>query len=116
MSADLGDIMEQVQTAKIAVSAAVYAIDKPYSYRITPAFAEKIRPGMRVTVPFGRGNRHVEGVVLATGWEPEGEKLKSIEALLDQTPAAQARSVDAGPLFLHGLRGRQGHAARRYVV
>lgn len=89
MSADLGDIMEQVQTAKIAVSAAVYAIDKPYSYRITPAFAEKIRPGMRVTVPFGRGNRHVEGVVLATGWEPEGEKLKSIEALLDQTPVIE---------------------------
>ena len=41
--------------ARIAVSAANFAIDKPYSY----TFPEDmdILPGMRVTVPFGRGNR-----------------------------------------------------------
>ena len=40
---------------------------------------------MRVTVPFGRGNRLCEGVVLGT--EPhQEEKLKSIESVLDETP------------------------------
>ena len=41
--------------AQLAVAAAVYAIDKPYSYRVPEGMA--LEPGMRVTVPFGRGNR-----------------------------------------------------------
>ena len=49
--------------AKIAVSAANFAIDKPYSYAI-PASMD-LQPGLRVMVPFGRSNRHTEGVVLS---------------------------------------------------
>ena len=41
--------------AKIAVSKANFAIDKPYSYRIPAGMA--LQPGMRVMVPFGRSNR-----------------------------------------------------------
>lgn len=70
-------------TAKIAVSAAVFAIDKPYSYKIPESMT--VQPGMRVLVPFGRGNRRCEGVVLAV--EPEQpSKLKAIERVLDDTP------------------------------
>jgi len=69
--------------AKIAVSAANFAIDKPYSYLI-PAGME-LRPGMRVIVPFGRSNRRTEGVVigLETGSE---EKLKAVDRTLDEAP------------------------------
>ena len=49
--------------AKIAVSAANFAIDKPYSYLIPREIT--LQPGMRVMVPFGRSNRHTEGVVLS---------------------------------------------------
>ena len=49
--------------AKIAVSAATFAIDKPYSYAIPEGMV--LEPGQRVTVPFGRGNRQSEGVVLS---------------------------------------------------
>ena len=69
--------------AKIAVSAATYAIDKPYSYRIPQGMA--LEPGMRVTVPFGRGNRRCEGVVLSVEADAPGE-LKSVEARLDEQP------------------------------
>ena len=48
--------------AKIAVSAANFAIDKPYSYRIPAGMC--LQAGTRVTVPFGRGNRLTEGIVL----------------------------------------------------
>ena len=40
--------------AGIAVSAANFAIDKLYSYRIPAGMA--LQPGQRVQVPFGRGN------------------------------------------------------------
>ena len=44
--------------AKIAVSAATYAIDKPYSYRVAEDMA--LCSGQRVMIPFGRGNRRTE--------------------------------------------------------
>ena len=68
---------------KIAVSAANFAIDKPYSYWIPRDMT--LAPGQRVTVPFGRGNRRAEGVVLSVE-EGSREGLKTVEAALDETP------------------------------
>ena len=69
--------------AKIAVSAANFAIDKPYSYFVPEGTA--VFPGQRVQVPFGRANKRTEGVILAV--EPgSAEKLKSIDACLDDVP------------------------------
>ena len=69
--------------AKIAVAAATFAIDKPYSYRVPEG--THLQPGMRVQVPFGRGNRRTEGVVLAI--EPgSDESLKIIDCSLDEAP------------------------------
>ena len=50
--------------AKIAVSVATYAIDRPYDYLIPAELAEALCPGMRVAIPFGRGNRVGDGIVL----------------------------------------------------
>ena len=68
---------------KIAVSAANFAIDKPYSYWIPREM--RLAPGQRVTVPFGRGNRRAEGVVLSVE-EGSQEGLKTVEAVLDESP------------------------------
>ena len=69
--------------AKIAVSAAPFAIDKPYSYSIPQGMMPVA--GIRVTVPFGRGNRKTEGVVLEVT-EGSEKGLKFIDACLDQEP------------------------------
>ena len=69
--------------AKIAVSAANFAIDKPYSYFIPEEM--RLFPGMRVIVPFGKGNHRTEGVVLSI--EPgEQTGLKYVQAVLDAEP------------------------------
>ena len=68
---------------KIAVSAANFAIDKPYSYWIPQDMA--LAPGQRVMVPFGRANRRTEGIVLTV--EPGSEdRLKAVESCLDDGP------------------------------
>ena len=69
--------------ALVAVDAAVYAIDKPYSYLIPPDM--DVQPGMRVIVPFGRGNRRSEGIVLEISPEVR-TGLKAIERCLDPEP------------------------------
>jgi len=76
--------------AKIAVSAANFAIDKPYSYRIPEEMM--LQPGQRVQLPFGRGNRRCEGIVLSV--EP-GDKtgLKAVERCLDDVPILTDRQL-----------------------
>lgn len=83
-------------TAQIAVESAVYRIDKPYSYRIPDGMT--LSPGMRVSVPFGRGNRTSEGIVLSVSAEEavaEGERseLKSVIAPLDKEPLLDERGL-----------------------
>lgn len=76
--------------AQVAVSAAVYAIDKPYSYRIPSDMPVEI--GMRVTVPFGRSNRRSEAVVLSVS-EGDATRLKSVERIMDDQPILSEREI-----------------------
>ena len=76
--------------AKIAVSAANFAIDKPYSYAIPETM--ELQPGLRVMVPFGRSNRHTEGVVLSVEAGEEAG-LKSVASCLDETPVLSMRML-----------------------
>ena len=69
--------------AKIAVSKANFAIDKSYSYFIPPEM--ELQPGIRVAVPFGRGNRVCEGIVLQVE-EGRQQDLKPVLQKLDETP------------------------------
>ena len=76
--------------AKIAVSAANFAIDKPYSYRIPEEIA--VKPGQRVQLPFGRANKRTEGIVLAVESGDES-KLKPIDCCLDAEPILTDRQL-----------------------
>ena len=76
--------------AKIAVAAATFAIDKPYSYRIPQGMA--LQPGMRVAVPFGRSNRRTEGVVLSVE-DTDLQELKTVEQCLDPEPLLSDRML-----------------------
>ena len=78
--------MSENRIAKIAVSAANYSLDKPYDYLIPDSLSGMVVPGMRVTVPFSRGNRRSEGIVLGLTDKSEYEKLKPIESCLDKEP------------------------------
>ena len=69
--------------AKIAVAAANFAIDKPYSYFVPENLT--VRPGQRVMLPFGRANKRTEGIVL-TVEDGSEDKLKAVEDCLDDAP------------------------------
>ncbi len=85
--------MENVTAAKVAVSAATYAIDKPYDYLLPEELTAAARPGMRVLVPFGAGNRRTEGLILALGAVQERGRRKPILSLLDETPVLDAEGI-----------------------
>ncbi len=79
--------------AKIAVSAATYWIDRPYDYLVPSELVEKLKPGVRVTVPFSRGNRKTEGIVLAVADGSRYESLKPVLAVLDEEPVLTPEQI-----------------------
>ncbi len=86
--------MEGNTVAKIALQAATYAIDKPYDYQVPPELLDTLRPGMRVVVPFGAGNRRTEGIVLALeGGYPDDPRRKSILTVLDEEPVLDGEAL-----------------------
>ena len=74
------------RVARVAVSAAAFHIDKLYDYVVPQAMRDAAAPGMRVSVPFSKGNRHVEGIIMELTDSSDYLKLKSIDALLDAAP------------------------------
>lgn len=69
--------------AKIAVSEVTFWVDRPYDYAVPDSLVDSIAPGMRVTVPFARGNRRAEGVVLSVSDHSDYDQPKYIQSLLD---------------------------------
>ena len=72
--------------ARVAVAAATYVFDKPYDYIIPAPLVEKAQVGVRVTVPFGRGNKRSEALILSIYTGKKNPKYKVIASILDQSP------------------------------
>lgn len=76
--------------AKIIVDVPLMQTDQPYSYRIPEEFEGMLEVGMRVHVPFGKGNRLIQGIVLGLESRLDEEEieqdLKDIAEVLDFSP------------------------------
>ena len=77
--------------AKLAVQAATYAIDKAYDYLLPDELSGRV--GCRVLVPFGRGNRLSEGVILSLHQEVSAKPLKAVRSLLDDEPVVTEKEL-----------------------
>ena len=80
--------------AKVAVSDVTYWVDRPYDYRIPDSQALLAKPGMRVTVPFGRGNRRSEAVILSVSDRCDYDKPKCIDHFLDEEVLLTAAQLE----------------------
>ena len=93
-----------MKCAKIALSAATFAIDLPYTYRVPLELEKTMRPGIRVAVPFGTGNRLSEGLVVSDE-RPREDRHRPSEHPLHRSVGE--RLGEARPL--HGDRRRTRH-------
>ncbi|MBR6336443.1 MAG: primosomal protein N' [Ruminococcus sp.] len=73
--------------AQIAVSAAAYSFDTEFSYLVPDELCALIKPGVRVLVPFGKGNKRVIGFVLRLlHFDDRPERVKPVLRLIDEQP------------------------------
>ena len=78
--------MTEQNIARIAVSGVPYAADRLYTYLIPEVLRGSVQPGVRVTVPFGRGNRRSEGFVMEIASGEVQPSYKPIADVLDDAP------------------------------
>ncbi len=76
----------QRMIAKVALDLRIFSIDKEYDYLLPEAFVEVAKPGMRVIVPFGAGNRRMQGLILSLAETTDYAKIKEVAQLLDDEP------------------------------
>ncbi|HDU2614352.1 TPA: primosomal protein N' [Enterococcus faecalis] len=80
------------KVAKVIVDVPTMQTDQPFTYLVPENLNEQLAVGMRVEVPFGNGNRHVQGFVLAiepmaaTVLDETIVQLKELVAVLDLKP------------------------------
>lgn len=81
--------------ADIIVDITHEKLDRPFQYRIPERLKKELKTGMCVTVPFGQGNKLIDGYVMditdTCNYAPE--KLKEIYSLKDGAASVEARQV-----------------------
>jgi primosomal protein N' (replication factor Y) len=87
--------------AKVYVSFIDYCTDKLYDYSVPPAFFPRIMIGSRVVVPFGKGNKKIEAVVIACESQSQIQKLKPILSIIDEDAVSKEALDFAGFIKEH---------------
>ncbi len=78
---------------QVAVENTVYHFDKLFTYLVPEYLTAKVKPGVRVTVPFGAGNRERIGMVFSLNGE-ESSGLKPILSVLDCEPILDCNALE----------------------
>lgn len=72
--------------ASVVISNANREFDREYHYIIPEMLKDRVLPGIRVIVPFGKGNRSVEAYVFKLVDISEMNGLKEIKKVIDEKP------------------------------
>jgi len=68
-------------------------LNKTFDYLVPAPLADRVMPGVRVAVPFGRGNRELVGTCVGLAERSAREDLKSVIDVLDKTPLVDAQML-----------------------
>ncbi len=87
--------MGDIRFVKIIISQKSDRTDKEYTYGVPEKMQDKIALGSRVIVPFGKGNRLIEGFLVDILDSPDISlsKIKYIKHIVDEQPILSAKSI-----------------------
>ncbi|MDR2904229.1 MAG: primosomal protein N' [Clostridiales bacterium] len=81
--------------AEVIVSITHKEVDKVFHYHIPEAMERGLKIGMRVSVPFGLGNKKIEGYVIGFSEETDiaFDKLKAISSIAEEYPVFSEKMI-----------------------
>ncbi len=72
---------------ELAINGTNYSFDKRYTYIVPKRLTDKVKSGVRVLVPFGKGNKLCVALILSVKQvDLVNSKLKEINAVIDDSP------------------------------
>jgi primosomal protein N' (replication factor Y) len=78
----------------VALRSATLAFDRPFTYYVPKEqMPEVVLPGMRVLVPFGRGNKSTQGIILKTEESDRRDNIKPVLSFLDAEPVISPENL-----------------------
>ena len=82
--------MPRMLYADVIVDISIENLDRTYQYKIPPEMETKVKVGTPVVIPFGKGNRKINGYVVGVSEKPKYDKsrLKNIEDVPDKATSA----------------------------
>lgn len=92
-----------VKIAQVIVDVPLVQTDKPFSYIIPKDVEDQVTIGSRVHVPFGRGNRLLQGFVVGFSdtFDNTVTDLKAISEVLDFEPVLNAEQLELAEQMRH---------------
>ena len=92
-----------VKIAQVIVDVPLMQTDKPFSYLVPDDMQDQIVLGSRVHVPFGRGNRLLQGFVVGFTENMQGQanQLKAICEVLDFEPVLNEEQLKLAEQMRH---------------
>ena len=85
--------------AKVLIEYKVKSLDKAFSYNIKKEMQNDLLVGMKVKVPFGNGNKLINGFVIDITSEEYDPSLKSIDSISDLNLVLSSELINLG-LFM----------------
>ncbi|MCR4740420.1 MAG: primosomal protein N' [Lachnospiraceae bacterium] len=81
--------------ADIIVNIVHEALDKTFQYRVPQHLRENAAVGDYVKIPFGRGNRLIEGYIISLGNTPliEPERIKDIDSVIKDSSLVEGKLI-----------------------
>ncbi len=96
--------------AKVILNSTSHATDTVYDYLVPQGFDVSV--GMRVMVPFGRGDKTMEAYVIAISENSEYKSLKSIYKIVDEFSYFDNKGVELAEFMRHRYFCRYAEAIK----
>jgi primosomal protein N' (replication factor Y) len=87
---------EDDESHETAVAQVVFVegVAGPFDYAIPDEFLESLKPGMRVKVPLGKGNREVVAYCVGVATGVQSRRLKAVSSVLDTAPLLDRQMLE----------------------
>ena len=100
--------------ADVIVDLSVRGVDRVFAYRVPEALSGKVFTGCRVKVPFGKGGRLLDAVVVALSGEPgfDTDKIRDIAEVPDGIPGVKSQMIMLADWMRRRYGGTMAQALR----
>ncbi len=100
--------------ANVIIDISHEKLDRTFQYRIPERLADRVRPGVPVDVPFGRGNRMTHAYVVDVTDTPEldPERIKEISCIVEEGLPIEAQLVALAAWMRENFGGTMNQALR----